>query len=343
MLAGRKKMRVGVIGLGHQSSEDHIPAIFACPDVELVGVSDIDKDKLKSFSKENGNIPTYENFEDLLGSGRLDFVIIAVPHYLHKDIVKKAIEHKVHILKEKPFAMSLAEGKEIKELAEKNNVKIALTLQRRFNPIYSTFFQFIDKIGTPFFIDSKYTFYTNSPHEGWRSKKELAGGGCLIDMGYHIIDLLMWYFGLPDFVVAETACNAKEGISYDAEDTSQILFRYSEKCILGSLLVSRVIPPKTEYFDVYGTRGIIHIERGKIERRASNGEVQESLSREHHWPSAAQDQLEYFIKVLSGEKNNITGPDFNLNHLAFIEAAYRSKVESKFINPKVLLDENGAK
>lgn len=336
-------MRVGVIGLGHQSSEDHIPAIFACPDVELVGVSDIDKDKLKSFSKENGNIPTYENFEDLLGSGRLDFVIIAVPHYLHKDIVKKAIEHKVHILKEKPFAMSLAEGKEIKELAEKNNVKIALTLQRRFNPIYSTFFQFIDKIGTPFFIDSKYTFYTNSPHEGWRSKKELAGGGCLIDMGYHIIDLLMWYFGLPDFVVAETACNAKEGISYDAEDTSQILFRYSEKCILGSLLVSRVIPPKTEYFDVYGTRGIIHIERGKIERRASNGEVQESLSREHHWPSAAQDQLEYFIKVLSGEKNNITGPDFNLNHLAFIEAAYRSKVESKFINPKVLLDENGAK
>src|SRR3989344_4456079 len=103
MLAGRKKMRVGVIGLGHQSSEDHIPAIFACPDVELVGVSDIDKDKLKSFSKENGNIPTYENFEDLLGSGRLDFVINAVPHYLHKDIVKKAIVHKVHILKEKPF------------------------------------------------------------------------------------------------------------------------------------------------------------------------------------------------------------------------------------------------
>ncbi len=337
------KLNVGVIGLGHQALEDHIPAILASSDVRLVGVSDINKSKLESFSKENKDILAYENFEDLLKSGNLDFVIVAVPHHLHKDIVKKAIEYKVHILKEKPFAMSLAEGKEIKELAEKNNVKIALTLQRRFNPIYSTFFQFIDKIGTPFFIDAKYTFYTNSPQDGWRGKKELAGGGCLIDMGYHIVDLLMWYFGLPDSVVAETSCKAKEGFSYDAEDTAQVLFRYSEKCIWGSLLISRVIPPKTEYFDVYGTRGIIHIERGKIERRAPNGEVQESLSREHHWPSAAQDQLEYFIKVLSGEKENVTGPEFNYNHLAFIEAAYHSGVEGKFINPKKLLEENGAK
>lgn len=153
----------------------------------------------------------------------------------------------------------------------------------------------------------------------------------------------MWYFGLPDLVFAETSCAAKEGIVYDAEDTAQVLFRYSKQDILGSLLVSRVIPPKTEYFDVYGTRGIIHIERGKIERRAPNGEIQEVLSREHHWPSAAQDQLEYFVKIIRGEKENIGGPDFHFNHLAFIEAAYRSKQESKFISPQTLLYENNAK
>lgn len=340
MTAG-KKLRVGVVGLGHQSLEDHIPAILASPDVELVGVSDVDKEKLKDFSKENSNIAVYDDAEKLFGSEKLDFVVIAIPHYLHTDITKKAIEHKIHVLKEKPFAMSLKEGKEIKQLAEKNNVKVSLTLQRRFNPIYSTFFQFIDKIGSPFIVDAKYTFYTDAPHEGWRGKKEFAGGGCLIDMGYHMTDLLMWYLGLPDSVAAEISCNAKENISYDAEDTAKIIFNYSSKCITGSLLVSRVIPPKTEYFDVYGTRGIIHIERGKIERRAPNGEVQESLSREHRWPSATQDQLEYFIKVLSGKKDNVTGPDFNFNHLAFIEAAYRSRDEQKFINPADLLKENG--
>lgn len=342
-MQSKEKLKVGVIGLGYQSLGDHIPAVLASLDVELVAVADIDKEKLTAFSQEHKATHIYEHFEDLLQSEKLDFVIIAVPHYLHKDIVKKAIEHKVHILKEKPFAASLAQAREIKKLAKQNKVIISLTLQRRFNPIYSTFFQFIDKIGIPFFIDAKYTFYTSSPEEGWRGQKDLAGGGCLIDMGYHIVDLLMWYFGLPDLVFAEISCAAKEGILYDAEDTAQILFRYSERDIFGSLLVSRVIPPKTEYFDVYGTRGIIHIERGKIERRAPNGEVQESLLREHHWPSAAQDQLEYFAKVIRSEKENISGPDFHLNHLAFIEAAYRSKTEGKFVNTQTLLHEKNAK
>ena len=334
---------MGVIGLGHQSLEDHIPAISASVDVDLVAVADTDEEKLKSFSTNHKNIRTYQQFNDLFKSEKLDFVIVAIPHYLHRGVITEAIKRKIHVLKEKPFAISLTEAKEIKELADQNDVKIMLTLQRRFNPIYSTFFQLIDKIGAPFFIEAKYTFHTDSPHEGWRGKKELAGGGCLIDMGYHIVDLLIWYFGLPDLVFAETSCAAKEGISYNAEDTAQVLFRYSKQDIFGSLLISRVIPPKTEYFDVHGTRGIIHIERGKIERRAPNGEMQEVLSREHHWPSAAQDQLGCFVKVVRGEKENMGGPDFHFNHLAFIDAAYRSKKEGTFISPQKVFYEDDAK
>jgi len=340
----KRKLNVGIIGLGHQSLEDHIPAILASNDVELVAVSDIDEEKLKSFSRDHKTIRAHRHFGELLKTENLDFVVITVPHHLHQEIAKEAIKRKIHVLKEKPFAVSLSQAREIKEEAERNGVKIMLTLQRRFNPIYSTFFQLIDKIGAPFFIDAKYTFYTDAPHEGWRGKKELAGGGCLIDMGYHIIDLLIWYFGLPDLVFAETSCAAKEGVVYNAEDTTQIIFRYAKKNIFGTLLVSRVIPPKTEHFDVYGTRGIIHIERGKIERRAPNGEKQEVLLREHHWPSAAQDQLEYFVKVIRDEKENISGPDFHFNHLAFIEAAYSSKKSGQFVSPQTLLyDENKTK
>lgn len=335
-----KKLRAGVIGLGHQAIEDHIPAVLSSSSVDLVAVADVDKEKLTAFSENNKNVHTYERFDDLLNTEVVDFVIIAVPHYLHRDVVYKAIEHKVHVLKEKPFAVSLTQAKEMTDFAEQNGVKIMVTLQRRFNPIYTTFFQFIDKIGTPFFIESKYSFFTSCPHEGWRGQKELAGGGCLIDMGYHIVDLLVWYFGLPDEVFAETSCAAKEDVTYNAEDTAQILFRYSKQDLFGSLLISRVIPPKTEYFDVYGTRGIIHIERGKIERRAPNGEIQELLTRENYWPSAAQDQLEYFVKIIRGEKENTAGPSFHFNHLAFIDAAYRSKLDGKFISPELLLHEN---
>ncbi|MBI5913186.1 Gfo/Idh/MocA family oxidoreductase [Candidatus Azambacteria bacterium] len=334
-----RKYKAGVIGLGHQSLEDHIPAIKASPDVELVGVVEVDEQKLKSFLEENKDIDGYNNIDDFLKNKQPDFIVITVPHHLHYEIVKKATERRIHILKEKPFAISFEQGKEIKKLAEKTETQIMITLQRRFNPIYSTFFQLIDKIGEPFFIESKYTFYTDSPHEGWRGRKDLAGGGCLIDMGYHAIDLLMWYFGLPDLVFAETSCAAKENTCYDAEDTAQITFRYnSEKNIFGSLLVSRVIPPKQEFINIYGTRGIIHIERGKIERYASNGETQEALKREQQWSSAAQDQIEYFLKVIEGKKENLSNPEFHLQHLAFIEAAYKARESKQYINPKKYLE-----
>lgn len=332
------KLKVGVIGLGHQSLEDHIPAIKNSPDVELVGIVEVDKEKVESFLKDNKDAKIYSNFDDLLKTQKPDFVIIALPHYLHFELTKKAILNKIHILKEKPFAISLSQARKLRNLANKNRVQIAVTLQRRFNPIYSTFFQLIHKIGKPFYIEAKYCFYTDKPHEGWRGKKELAGGGCLIDMGYHLIDLLMWYFGLPDKVFAEMSCSAKEGVIYDAEDTAQVIFKYEKENMWGSLLISRVIPPKQEYINVYGTRGIIHLERGKIERYSPSGELHESLQRKDSWPSAAQDQIEYFIKVIRGEKENISNPEFHFNHLTFIEAAYRSAQVNQYINPKEFLN-----
>lgn len=333
-----KKMQVAVIGLGGQALEDHIPAINNSQDVELVGVVEPNENILAEFIKENSETNGYKSFDELLKNKKPDFIIIAVPHNFHYDITKKAIEKGIHVLKEKPFAISLKQAKELSTIAKKRNVEIGVTLQRRFNPIYSTFFQLLDKIGVPFYIESKYTFFTDKPHDGWRGKKDLAGGGCLIDMGYHMIDLLMWYFGLPDKVFSEMSSRAKENETYDAEDTAHVMFKYQEREIWGSLLVSRVIPPKQEFINVYGTRGIIHLERGKIERYSSNGEIQESLERKNSWPSAAQDQIEYFVKVIRKEKENLGNPESHFKHLAFIEAAYESKETGKYVNPGKLLN-----
>jgi len=329
-----KKMRVGIVGLGHQSLEDHIPALKESKDAEIVAVAETNKEKLENFLKENKGIKGYSCADDLIKNQKLDFVIVAIPHCKHCEVTKSCISNKIHVLKEKPFAMSLKEAVDIKKMAEKNNVQIVVTLQRRFNPIYSTFFQLVDKIGDIFYIDAVYTFHTDFPEEGWRGKKELAGGGCLIDMGYHLIDLLMWYFGLPNKVFADMSSVAKEGATYDAEDTARVTYRYDDKNIWGSLLVSRFIPPKQEFLNVYGTRGTIHLERGVIERYTTDGKIQESLKRENSWPSAAQDQIEYFVKIIKGQKKNINGPESHLDHMAFIEAAYQSKKDGCYVNPK---------
>ncbi len=332
-----RKFRAAVIGLGKQALEDHIPAIEAMDSVDLVAVAEIDSEKLAGFLKTHPNVQGYRDWNDIFKNHSLDFVVIVLPHHLHFEAAKDALTHNVHVFKEKPLAISLKQGKELQKLADEHKVKISVTLQRRFNPIYSTFFQLIDKIGKPFYIDIKYTFFTEGPGDGWRGKKELAGGGCLLDMGYHIIDLLLWYFGLPDQVFAELSCDAQEHCVYNAEDTGQVIFKYAKNKMWGSLLVSRSIPPKQEYFNVYGTKGMIHIERGKIERFTASGVLQESLQRENSWPSAIQDQISYFLKVIVGEKENISDPSFHFNHLAFIEAAYQSAESHCYSEPKKFL------
>jgi predicted dehydrogenase len=334
-----KQLKVGVVGLGHQSIDDHIPAILVSKDVCLIGVVETNEEKLNKFIDDHPGIEGFTSLDDFLKVHHPDMLVIAIPHNHHYEATKIAIEHGIHVLKEKPFAVSLDQVKLLRDLALRNKVNVAVTLQRRFNPIYSTFLQLVDKIGDPFYIESKYTIYTDHPEDGWRGQKRLAGGGCILDMGYHMIDLLMWYFGLPDKVFAETSCNAKENMIYDAEDTAEITFKYANKDLWGSMLISRVIPPKQEYLNVYGTRGYIHLERGKIERFGADGVLQESLSRENSWPSASQDQVEYFAKVVRGEKNNITGPDFHLQHLAFIEAAYKSKERGEYVDPNELKNE----
>lgn len=332
--------KVGVIGLGHQATEDHIPAVIASPDTELVAVADVDPEALGRFAERYPNVTAYTNYKKLLEDTTIDFVIIAVPHHSHFEITKDALESGKHVLKEKPFVTTLAEGKMLEEISRQQGKEIMVTLQRRFNPIYTTFSQLLQKIGTPYFVNIRYTFHTDEPHMGWRGQKNLSGG-CLIDMGYHMIDLLIWYFGLPGRVYAEASHYAKEGVEYDAEDTATVSFHYNDRKLFGNMLISRVIPPKREHLHVYGSRGSIHLDRGSVKHFDVEGNLKESLTRENQWPSAAQDQIEYFVKVIEATQPNIGSPTFHLQHLAFVSAAYESIETTEAVEVEDMLNKYG--
>ena len=332
-----KRLKSAIIGLGHQAIEDHIPGIKDSQFASLEAICDVNEKKLKEWKDKLG-VPGFTDYGELFDSIDLDFIIAAVPHNEYRGIIEEAAKRHLHVLKEKPFARNLEEALYFKKLCDENDIELMVTLQRRFNPIYTTFFQLKDQIGEPFFVDMKYTLFVDKPHEGWRGKKDIAGGGCIIDMGYHLIDMLIWYFGLPDNIHAEFSAKARPEEKYDVEDTALILFSY-ETGLYGSLFLSRYCPPKTEQIKVVGDRGIIELERGRIRRLRNNGEVAESLTREHSWPVAAANQIDYFCRVIKGERENIGCPEYHLQHVSFVEACYESKKKKRYINPKELLSQ----
>ncbi|MFQ6327862.1 Gfo/Idh/MocA family protein [Nocardia sp. CWNU-33] len=331
----RTVLRAGVVGLGRQAVDDHLPGLRASGRVELVAVCDENPASMRE-QRDLYQVSGYTDFHKMFNAEQLDLVVVCVPHDVGRSVIEAAAAHRIHVLKEKPFATTLNEARELAQVCEQSGIELMVTLQRRFNPIYSSFIQLADQIGTPFLVDARYTLHIKDPSEGWRGVTAKAGGGCVIDMGYHLIDLLLWYFGLPASITADLSVRARPDRSYDAEDTALVHFSYNNG-LYGSLLLSRFLGPKSEEIRLVGSEGIVHLERGCIRRLTNGGEVIESLRREQAWPSAAACQIDYFHRVIDGTRPNLSAPADNLAHMAFVAACYEAARTRSHINPMELL------
>ena len=215
-----------------------------------------------------------------------------------------------------------------------------MTLQRRFNPIFTSFLQLIKRIGTIHSIEARYVMNVDRLDQGWRASHIFAGGGALIDLGYHYIDLLVWYFGLPEWASCHLAFGGRPNQMYDVEDTAFLQFKYSNgdndrTAILGNLIVSRIFPTKDEGLTAYGTDGHVTVKRGSVVRVYNNGANEERLDRVGTWPSALIDQLEHYADLIrSGTSRGVVSVDY-LKHIAFIESAYESARNHAPENPQL--------
>jgi len=199
------KVRLGLIGLGY-IGKVHLRNCLKLDSAELVAVSDISKKALNK-AKKLGVRKTYNDYKTLLKDKDIDAVIIALPTYLHLPCAKQAAESGKHVLLEKPLARNPKEGKEIITAANKNDVKLMVGYPFRFSPSFQTL---KDRIESGELGEVQVAHATNiasgpfmhraerdipRPVPEWWMNKELTGGGALIDLGSHMINLTRWYFG----------------------------------------------------------------------------------------------------------------------------------------------------
>ena len=320
------------VGLGKQNSKDHIKAALANKKVKIIAVCDTDKAVAKATA-EKLKVPFFLTVESLLKNTKPDAAVVAVPHKYYTSIVSEFLTNGVHVLKEKPLNIDFKSALHISNLAAKHKVNLTVAVQRKHNKIYNLFSEYKEHIGEVFSVHGEYTLNIADLSEGWRSSKDLAGGGAVIDMGYHLLDLIVWYFGVPEKISAELGYNNKKYQKYDVEDTAKIQFSYAAgaRRIVGSMLLSRIYPSKDEGLFIYGTRGAVKIFKDKIELYDNNREMIES----NYIKSNGDDirlQLDSFVdKILSG--------DFEGNHkdhlrdMIFIDAIYTSDKNNTTVLP----------
>ena len=192
-------MRVGIIGAGGIARYAHIRGFQAQEDAEVAALCDVKQDRLKQVAEEYQIPKTFTDWQDLLQED-LDAVTICLPNYLHSEVVVAAVEAGKNVLCEKPLAINAAEGKRMVEAARRAGKKLMVGFSRRFRQESQILKGFIDRgeLGDIYYIKATNFRRRGIPGAGgWFTTKKLSGGGVLIDIGVHNLDLALWFMGHP--------------------------------------------------------------------------------------------------------------------------------------------------
>jgi len=254
------KVRWGLIGCGDIAKKRVAPALRDSARSELVAVSRAKADLAEAFARQFGAGKWYADWHDMLRDSEIDAIYIATPVHLHAAQTVAAAEAGKHVLCEKPMALNVPECDEMLAASEANNVKLGIAYYRHFYPLVRRLKELLEvgEIGTPVVVQiNAFEWFNPQPDHSrsWLIKQELAGGGPMFDFGCHRIEVLLNVFGDIDEVKALTT---NDLFDREVEDTATALFHF-ECGASGMLTVSHAAYEPRDTFDVFGSRGSIHV------------------------------------------------------------------------------------
>jgi len=286
-------MRVGVIGCG-AFGQHHVRNFSEMPDIELVGVADIDEARL-SIMKERFGVFGHTDYEKLLKCN-LDAVTIAVPTTLHKKAALTALEKGVHILVEKPIASTVEEATAMIAKAEKEGLKLMVGHVTRFDPTIMRLKTMIDKgeLGQLVSLSAKRV----GPYH-----PRIRDVGIIIDLGVHDIDIISYLYGEHAQKVAAVAGRT----IHTFEDYASILLTFGSNKP-GLIDTNWLSPHKVRKLTAVGTKSIVDVDYLTHSLRNYDSEWIRDAKIEGREP--LRTELETFISCIKEDKNvPISGED----------------------------------
>jgi len=318
----------GIIGCGDVAEHKGGPALYNVEGSELLGVTDINLDKAKDFQKRHGAKKFYATAEEMLNDKEIDAIYVATPVRFHCEYSIQSAKAGKHVLCEKPFAMNAEENRQMLEACNNNNVKLAAAYYRRFFPNIQKVKSLVVEgaIGDIVLAQSNYTAYYNpatiypdDPNQ-WRTDRQMAGGGVVMNCGSHRIDLLVYLLG----DVAEVSAFVDTlHCNYALEDASVIIMRFAT----GAQAVTNFnqnVRASTDEFAIYGTEGKIvatPLDSGKIVLHNASG------IQEYHLPPTKITHLGVvldFVQSIVAQREPISSGEDGMKASLVMDAAYKS-------------------
>ncbi|MBE0068384.1 Gfo/Idh/MocA family oxidoreductase [Thermoanaerobacterium thermosaccharolyticum] len=206
----KEKIRVGIIGCGGIANGKHMPSLSKLDNVEMVAFCDIKEERALKAAKDYGidGAKTYNDYRKLLEDKSIDVVHVCTPNKSHADITVDALEAGKHVMCEKPMAKTASDAKRMLDAAKKTGKKLTIGYQNRFRPDSQYLHKLCQdgELGEIYFAKAHAIRRRAVPTWGVFLNAEEQGGGPLIDIGTHALDLTLWMMNnyKPKYVVGNT-------------------------------------------------------------------------------------------------------------------------------------------
>jgi len=254
-------IRIAIAGAGAITERAHIPALRSVADAQIIAIQSRTADKAERVARslwpgDAGRPNVYSDFDEMLRRERPDAVGIFTPNHLHCEFTVKALNLGAHVLVEKPMAPTAAAARKMVDAAANARRVLMVAMQRRFGGLERAIKDAVTSgaIGRPHFIRARLSHggpETWAPGQKWFTTAAQAGGGAMLDLGVHVVDLAIWIMGEVDSVSGQVGILAKQ---IEVDDTGAMILQFKSGAI-GVVEASWSSMPPLSAIEIYASGG----------------------------------------------------------------------------------------
>jgi len=346
-------MNFGIIGCGGIADRRTIPAMLQSDKVKILAVQDINAEVAEKVARKYRLNQFFVSEDDILKNYDIEAVYIGSPVDVHYKQVLKSADAGKHILCEKPLARTIMETEKIIEHCTKRGITLQVGFMMRYHGYHIKAKEMVEggKLGQPVMGRAQLTCWYPPIEGAWRQNPERSGGGALMDMAIHSVDILRYMFGEVHDVMS---CSGTITHNYAVDDSGVILLRF-ENGAYGVCDSFFNIPDEAAkgMLELYGTKGSL-IAEGTISQVAG-GRMVAYLSKEEKGYDAQQErapimpeevkaelknmylaEVEDFIDAVENKRKPMNSGEEALKNIKVILAAYRSQKRGKKVKLQIL-------
>ncbi|MFA0752354.1 MAG: hypothetical protein IMHGJWDQ_000105 [Candidatus Fervidibacter sp.] len=344
-------IRVGLIGVGSIAQVAHIPNLKELG-VKVVAVCDVVEERAKQIAEQHGIPHVYRDYRQLLKRDDVDAVVVSTPTATHYPIVTAALKAGKHVLCEKPPAMNEREAERMAELADQQKLVLMYALHMRYRRDSQAARKLADQgeLGEVYFGRALYLRRRGAPG-GWFSRKELSGGGPLLDIGVHVIDLTWWLMGKPKplsaagftflkigekglrldrgWQSADVREKREQEIVYDVEDFAGGFIRFENGSVLLFEVSWQLNAPEQWGVTLCGTKAGVSLPPLKLYTEVLGEPVTVDLRVDEG--NAYREEMREFLACLREGRRPLTDALDGVTVMKMLTALYRSAEQGKEI------------